>query len=95
MCTHVPHTLEIGRKYGLEICWLYRPVCLSTKKLLFESTSSLTKVEQEQLHQPRFSIGTENLLEAIDSKGTLIFKPWSWLTAMALANGFICLVQDW
>lgn len=85
-------TFETSREDCLKICWLYRSVRFSTQKFLFERTTSLPEMEEEEFHQSRLCICTEDLLKSIDSQKSLILKPGSWLATIAFTDSFILLL---
>lgn len=45
-------------------------------------------MEEEQLHEPRFSVGTKDLLQAVYSKRSLILEHRWWEASVLGSNGF-------
>jgi hypothetical protein len=48
-------------------------------------------VEQKKFHEPRFSVCSENLLEAIDPKRSLVLKSRRRKTAISVCERFVLL----
>lgn len=79
------------REDCLKIRWLYGAVRFGARKFLFKRTASLLEVEEEELHQSRLCVCTEDLLKSIDSERSLIWKSGSWLAIITSTDGFISL----
>ena len=86
-------TLEIGRKHCLQVRWLNGPKGLRTQETLFKCCSSLPEVEQEELHQPRLRIRTEDLLEPIEAPWALVLQHRWRKTSMTLDKLLISLIK--
>ena len=58
-------TSEVVREDSLQIGGLHGPVGWCSEKDLLQCTPRSTKVEQEQLHQSRLGVRSEDLLQTI------------------------------
>ena len=84
-------TFEICAQYRFHIGGLYRSKGLISKEDLLQCTTSLPKVEEEQLHQSGLGVRPEDLLKSIDSQRSLILKSGSWKAAMLICDNSVLL----
>ena len=60
-------TFKVSGQDSLKVGWVYGAKCLCAKEDLLERISCLAEVEKEQFHQSRLCVGSEDLLQAVNT----------------------------
>ena len=83
---------EVCTQDSFQVSWLNCTKCLSSEKDLLQRSTPESEMEEEQLHQARLGIRSENLFEAINTKRPLIQEPRRRTTSVRLRKLRIYLV---